>query len=357
MPWESANITHLSVAMTTTKEQTTQAVSGQRWSVDRYVQLAVIVIGVVGTAGNALILYALVASKQHKKHVLMFNQNALDLFSSVFLIVSYAVKFANVGYVGALGYWLCVLFVSEIFVWWGFIGSVVNLATITVERYLKVVHNAWSKRWLRPKVINLAMAFAWLVGIVSNTPFMFETSGVKDGKCYTWMLYKSNVDRILSLVWYILSFYVIILAIFIFCYGRILITIRRQAKVMACHSSNRSTTAQNHQSKVIKTNVIKTMVIVSAFYAIAWLPTYVYHVFVMFDTNLTYLNSYFYATMFMANLYTCTNPFIYATKFDPVRQILKNMTQCQKISVHSTAGQTGTASIRLKTVVPAPGRQ
>jgi len=33
-----------------------------------YFQFAVVVIGVVGTAANALVLYALVASKQHKKH-------------------------------------------------------------------------------------------------------------------------------------------------------------------------------------------------------------------------------------------------------------------------------------------------
>jgi len=37
------------------------------------VQLAVIVVGVVGTAGNVLILYAMVASKQHKKHLVCIS--------------------------------------------------------------------------------------------------------------------------------------------------------------------------------------------------------------------------------------------------------------------------------------------
>ena len=44
-----------------------------------YFECAVIFIGVVGTAANGLILYAMVASKQHTKYVLVFNQNALDL--------------------------------------------------------------------------------------------------------------------------------------------------------------------------------------------------------------------------------------------------------------------------------------
>jgi len=41
-------------------------------------------MGVVGTIGNSLILYALVASKQHKKHAMSVNQNALDFFCCFF---------------------------------------------------------------------------------------------------------------------------------------------------------------------------------------------------------------------------------------------------------------------------------
>ena len=60
-----------------------------------YFSCAVLVLGVVGTASNALILYAMVASKQHKKQLLIFNQNVLDLFSSVFTIVTYSLKLSN----------------------------------------------------------------------------------------------------------------------------------------------------------------------------------------------------------------------------------------------------------------------
>jgi len=74
---------HLSVAMTTT--EVTEITSGNgstsssRLSVEFYVEsTAVVVIGLVGTAANTLILYGLVASKQHKKHVLIVNQNALS---------------------------------------------------------------------------------------------------------------------------------------------------------------------------------------------------------------------------------------------------------------------------------------
>jgi len=121
-------------------------------------------------------------SKQHKKHVLIVNQNALDLFSCCFLIITFAVQLRDIQFVGAAGYWLCITLISGIFVWWGIVGFVVNLAIITVHRYLKVVHYAWSKKRMRPWMTNTAVAFAWLVGIVANTPYMLRTSGVIDGR-------------------------------------------------------------------------------------------------------------------------------------------------------------------------------
>ena len=61
-----------------------------------YFQCAIIVIGFVGTALNGLILYALIASKQHRKLMLIFNQNLLDFVSCFFLFTTQAIKHCNV---------------------------------------------------------------------------------------------------------------------------------------------------------------------------------------------------------------------------------------------------------------------
>jgi len=37
-----------------------------------------------------------------------------------------------------------------------------------------------------------------------------------------------------------------------------------------------------------------------------------------------------YTAMFMAYLYMCINPFIYAIKFDPVKRILAGLIPCKK---------------------------
>ena len=176
-------------------------------------EYAVIFIGVVGIAGNALILYALVASKQHKKHALIVNQNALDLFSSFFLVVTYAVVIQQIRLSGVLGHWLCMVVLSGHLYWIGINGSVVNLAIITVERYLKVVHPAKSRKWLRPWVRYSAMAFSWFVAIVYNTVIAFNKTAVIDGVCYGYTFEDSYAAELASCLVYVSFFYFAILAI------------------------------------------------------------------------------------------------------------------------------------------------
>jgi len=206
--------------------------------VDFYFQCAVVVIGVVGTAANALILYAMVASGEHKRHVLIFNQNALDFISCFFLVVTYALKLCNIRLTGRGGYWLCMTLLSENFIWCPTLGSTINLAAITIERYLKIVHSTWSKKRLRSWMIYTASAFAWIAGSVTSNGVTIPTTDVLDGVCYPGLTWQSKAAYLAYGIWFFLSFEVIILAIFIFCYWRIVAVIRRQAKVMASHEED-----------------------------------------------------------------------------------------------------------------------
>ena len=352
MAEESSTTWNLSVAMTTMnaeKMSTTDANSKTSLSsnFEFYSTIAVVVVGFVGMVGNALVLYALFASKQHKKLILIVNQNALDLVSSFSLLLIYILKLYNIYLSGTLGYWLCMLIFSENFMWSGTNGATINLAAITIDRYLKVVHPVWSRKWLRPWVIYLGVAFSWLAGIGYNTVVVFVTSIVIDGICYGYYNFVSDVQYRAYLGWYIASFYFVILVIFTFCYGRILVAVRRQARVMAAHSATGTSTAQTQaqaQAHHIQSNVIKTMVLVSAFYAITWGPANVYYVLALlnYPQELTANDSRYYATLFVGFLYTSANPFIYATKFNPVRKVLKNLIFCRNQWVNKTFVKTKT---------------
>jgi len=332
------SVEHLSIVVTTqTTDDVTQttadnaSTSSSSHGIQFYFQCAVVVIGIVGTAANALILYALVASKQHNKHVLIFYQNVLDLVSSVFLIITASAKLYYFYSTGTDGYWLCVLIKSEYINWVVILASKINLIFVTVERYLKVVYAVWSKKKLRNWMLYLAMAFALISGFAHMTGTIFATTKVVDGVCKAYVFWKSFASLIAYRIFHFLYFYVIILITFIFCYGRILVVIRRQARAMASHGS----TSGQIQSQQMQINVIKTMIFVSAFFAVCDLPVNLHFLFILIiDPALTSVNNaLYYAAMFMSFLYICANPFIYATKFDPVRNILQKLIPCRKTSV------------------------
>jgi len=79
-----------------------------------------------------------------------------------------------------------------------------------------------------------------------------------------------------------------------------------------------------------QSNVIKTMIVICVFYAVAWLPMHVYYLLANLSSDLTFLETGYYAVMFIAFLYICTNPLIYAAKFEPVRRTLLALIPCRK---------------------------
>jgi len=263
---ESSIASHLSVVMTTAQAtqntgETTLTSSSSRGA-DFYFGCAVIIIGVVGTAANALVLYAMVASKQHKRHALIVNQNVLDLSGSLLLVVTYALKISDLYLTGSLGYWICMMIISENLLWCALQGSVFNLAVITVDRYLKVVHPIWSRKHLRKWTTYCLVASPWIIGIIFNMSVTFETSAVIDGVCHGLTVWEDRVLQMVHGVIFFACFYGEILVIFVLCYWRILTTIRRQAKVMASHNAagtaqSNTANAQTRADHRVQSNVIK----------------------------------------------------------------------------------------------------
>jgi len=286
-----------------------------------YFQCTVLIVTIVGVAANGLVLYAMVASRHHKKHVLIFNQNVLDLVQCLFLVVQCSVRLSNTVLDGTLGYWLCMLLLSDVCSWGAYVGSMINLAAISIERYLKVVHHAWAKVKFRNWMTYSTVAFVWVCSLVIAVTAVFPTTALVNGVCFARRVYKIPMARKAFAIWNFLSFYIIILLICVFCYGRILVVIRRQARVMAAHSGQGSNTTQD-QSNKIQTNVIKTMILVCGLYAITWAPTYIYSLLRTFHSTLSTDQNGLFAVLSIGYLYICINPFIYAIKFKPTKRVL-----------------------------------
>ena len=139
-----------------------------------------------------------------------------------------ALELSNIYFNGMGGYWLCLMLLSYAGSWPGNIGSLVNLAAISIERYLRVVHHLWAKNKLRNWMIYLAIAFAGTSGIVIAAAITFQTTTVENGVCYTGVFLLGETAHKIYEIYDFLSFYVVIHLMFIFCYGCILMVVRRQ---------------------------------------------------------------------------------------------------------------------------------
>jgi len=195
---------------------------------------------------------------------------------------------------------------SGSFLFVGFFASSVNLIFISVERYLKVVHSVWSKKHLHKWMKYVAIACTWIGGLINEMAMVFQTSAVIDGVCYGYVMVKDPESRLALGIWVFLISYLLVLLMSIFCYGKILTVIRRQARVMAGHSDGGPRAAQTH-AKQMQFNVIKTMIFVCAFYAVTWLPEKTFILLTSLDVNLHFVNNVYYVTVFLGFLYICTN--------------------------------------------------
>jgi len=296
----------------------------------------------------------MVASKQHRKQLLIFNQNVFDLTSCLLLVITYSVKICDIYLEGVSGYWLCMTLYSDNFVWCAINGSVINLLSITIERYLKVVYPIWSKKFLRKWVLYSAVAFAWIRPTAYTVALVFTTSGVINGLCYATLIWKSQLAALAHSIWYFMaSFFVVVVCIFTFCYWRILAVIRRQAGVMAGHSGHAGSSTFQSQSTQIQSNVVKTMVVVSVFYVVAWMPVTLYYLITFVDSDVTFDSNIYYVLTFIAFLYICSNPFVYAVKFDPVTRILLDLIGVmmpQRSVGNAEMTQSGSATATVRSV-------
>ena len=85
--------------------------------------------------------------------------------------------------------------------------------------------------------------------------------------------------------------------------------------------------ASQAQSQRVKWNIIKTMIIVTAFFSCCWLP---WNVILLLVKVAKLGETVRYIAMALPYVNIALNPFIYATKYEGVRLVLARMIKCRR---------------------------
>ena len=170
--------------------------------------------------------------------------------------------------------------------------------------------------------MHAAMTLAWIGGIASATPVStvsFLTSQLRGGLCLAYI--ESKVSQWIFGSFNLVMLFLCPLLIFIYCYWRIVVVIRRQMRVMARHNVEGSSqmTASQAQSKRVQWNIIKTMIIVSVTFVVCWFPMNVNVLILTVSGQTSTLAVWYYPTIFLLYLHICMNPFMYALKHEGVK--------------------------------------
>ena len=121
----------------------------------------VIVMGFVGSLTNGWVCYVLTWAEWKKRgsvNLLILNQICIDLLTSVFLVVTYGIKFNNHYHSALFGFGVCAVFFNEMIIWVGYYASTTCIVMIDFEKFTKVIYPMRHKRHFRRWMIFAAVS-------------------------------------------------------------------------------------------------------------------------------------------------------------------------------------------------------
>jgi hypothetical protein len=183
----------------------------------------------------------------------------------------------------------------------------------------------------------VAVAIPWIAGVSTTQSVTSLTTAIIDGGCYWGMTWASESAKNGFAITMFCAFFVVPFVSFLFCYGSIIYVVRRQAKIFAAqHANNPSTKTNNSLDMRIQMNAVKTMIIISVAFVVCWLPCDLYILLILIKTNSNVTTSVYYTTVCIGFFNVCLNPFIYAAKYDIVKNYLSRFMTCQKTATEQT---------------------
>jgi hypothetical protein len=200
------------------------------------VQIILIITGLIGVVVNGFVLFALFALKEFRKNttnVFIGNQSVLDAVACIALTATMLVQKTSASdyAVGFNKRILCWFFDNMSFLGAAVHSSNFSLVVIALERYFKVVHPVKYRNILRPWMVKVGIIAPWLDGLSLIIIPIGLTSNVVDGVCHT--IYEKPEPSGLYISVLLVSHCLFPLAIFIFCYSKIIAVVRRQTQIVS----------------------------------------------------------------------------------------------------------------------------
>ena len=309
------------------------------------------IIGSLGVIGNGLVLIVFFRSKsRHLVNLFIINQSMIDFTSSVVYLLIHLGPKVQLIPGNPVHSILCKVWVSEYVMWSLFISSSTNLVCITLERYIATMKPAWYRKKVVAvkKRIVVVAACVWAFGFLIDAIWAAVQEVLTGNLCVP--IYSSPASQAISGITIFFVTYLGPLSVMAFSYTSIVRKLRQQtAKVQAQSpartlssrvnateprtvqgsllNNKRNARASNTRSRATR-NVIQTMMIVSATYAITWAPIAFNYLIFNLGGPLDFTSVWYEVTKLFVHANMCANPFIYAMQYRQFQIGLKRLCCC-----------------------------
>ena len=308
---------------------------------DRILKIIYIIIGSFGMTGNGFVVLVICKYKKmlsQVTNIYIVNQSVIDGIAALMLIFSYI--FDDVGnrkLEGVLDEMLCRMWLTRGPLWGFLVSSSANLVALTIERYIAVVYPIWHKNKFTRKLAIITLPFTWAVGPLVNGIYSVPSTRMIDGTCYVFYVWPNDTTRRGMGVYLVIFHCMLPISIFIYCYGKMLLTLRTQVKPGDGPSQPRTSNFKAQASA----NILKTLVIVVAAFIICWGPNQIY--FFLFNIGLDYPYIDFTSTIYhisvVLTFLNCTiNPIVYAIKYKQFQTGVRKLFKINEIANSSKTG-------------------
>lgn len=219
-----------------------------------------------------------------------------------------------------LGEYVCNLWNALFFLF--LTASVLNLTSISIDRFLAVVYPLRYSIWVTPNVVKLMIASVWVYSFAIAV-LIFFLLDPPEGETYSFNL-NPFFHGFLLIGNVIFPFIIMIIL-----YSKIYIIARRHARRVGMTSSSANTSSLTRRSNSIarELKLAKTLGIVVLCFVICWLPFEIINVVILVDKGVTTCVVEIIDTVacWLAYVHSSFNPLVYAFASSEFRRAFRKL--------------------------------
>uniref|UniRef100_UPI00398EAAF6 galanin receptor type 1b n=1 Tax=Pristiophorus japonicus TaxID=55135 RepID=UPI00398EAAF6 len=281
-------------------------------------------IFLLGITGNTLVMVVLGRTKPRKSrsttNTFILNLCIADLSFLLFCVPFQATIYSLPEWV--FGAFLCksvhYFFTATMLV------SIFTLVTMSVDRYIAVVHSKRPPCIRNKRNASLGVAVIWVLSLLAAVPIGQHQTLVTDyhmavNSSFCWEVWRGETPMQIYKVTIVIIGYLLPLLLICCCYAKVLFHLHKKVKNMS------------KKSRRSKKKTAQTVMLVVAVFLLSWLPHHIITLWVVFGnfplTNGTFAFRIISHCMVYGN--SCINPVIYAFLSENFRKACRQVFTCK----------------------------